>query len=516
MWPTTERKNNQCYWNQFRCGFTSNTFVKVEMRNWDVASLIFATRFLLVLGSSNSIVRRTFVFNQYVDIANVRRGGSVDGLLPPWGKQPVVVDMRNTTREVTLQNQAQTVTEVNSNCTPATTSSSVLAKIPQWKLSLPEPLRNKNSRSLQKLCMFGCIDIYVLGTAHVSNDSSADVQQLLSHIEPDCIFLELCDARMSLLGNQSNEPIKNVTMTFEKSLEANNVPRITWKERLSKWASRHIPPISSNNENNPSGTSIGNWFQTMSAVLLTSVQEDYAAQLGVELGGEFRCAHQYWYDQRQKHLRHHQAMDSMNHSLSHDWNNNEQRSTPHLILGDRPVQITLIRAWESLSWLARIKVCLGLVWSTLPFGKPSTEELRAWLASVMQNDGSDILSQSMDELRQSFPTLYTTIIAERDAWLAAKLIQTSHALIQSQNERQAIMGAEKSRRRRRSIVAVVGAGHVPGIVQWLTATQMEKTADQVLAELVTTKRWANDAVVQQELVPSWIYDVVEINTETNR
>ena len=76
--------------------------------------------------------------------------------------------------------------------------------------------------------------------------------------------------------------------------------------------------------------------------------------------------------------------------------------------------------------------------------------------------------------------------------------------------------ADRSRRRRRSIVAVVGAGHVPGIVQWLTATQMEKTADQVLAELVTTKRWANDAVVQQELVPSWIYDVVEINTETNR
>jgi hypothetical protein len=37
----------------------------------------------------------------------------------------------------------------------------------------------------------------------------------------------------------------------------------------------------------------------------------------------------------------------------------------------------------------------------------------------------------------------------------------------------------------------------------------------VLAELVTTKRWANDAVVQRELIPSWIFDVVEVNTETS-
>ncbi len=285
-------------------------------------------------------------------------------MLPPWGIHPVVVDMRNTTREAALQNQAQTVTEVNSNCTPATTSSPPLAKIPQWKLSLPESLRNKNPRSLQKLCMFGCIDIYILGTIHISNDSSADVQQLLSHIEPDCIFLELCDARMSLLGSHSNEPMKNVTTTFEKSLEANTVQRITWKERLSKWASRNIPPISSNHENNPSGTSVGNWFHP--AALLSSIHEDHAAQLGVELGGEFRCAYQYWYDQRQKQLRH-QSVDSTNHSLSHDWNNNEQRSTPRLILGDRPIQITLIRACgiivmvgtdQTLPWIGMVYITI--------------------------------------------------------------------------------------------------------------------------------------------------------------
>lgn len=483
------------------------------MRHWNfLHSLLINHLLLQVLGKQRFEIRRFWFVNRHVDHAHIPRGGSVDKLLPPWGIQPVLADTTNATRITTAENPVQSLSEVPSNNTPTSTSTTPRPKIPQWKLSLPEPLRSKNSQTIQKLCMFGCIDIYILGTAHVSNDSSADVQQLLSHIEPDCILLELCDARMSLLGNNNNnELMKNVTSTCDSLLDAKAVQNMTWKERFSKWKSRNG---TSNTDDHLPGTNSGSWFQTMSTVLLTSVQEDYAAQLGVELGGEFRCAHQYWFDRQQKQLQQQQQqLKDVENPSSNDKNSQTQRSPPHLILGDRPVQITLMRAWESLSWWARIKVCAGLVWSALPFGKPSTEELRAWLASVMQNDGSDILSQSLEELRQSFPTLHTTIIAERDAWLAAKIIQTSHAL-QIQYEQQQLVDSENDNNtRRRSIVAVVGAGHVPGIVQWLTAPRTEKTTEQVLAELVTTKRWAKDAVVQQELIPSWILDVVEVNTE---
>jgi pheromone shutdown protein TraB len=207
----------------------------------------------------------------------------------------------------------------------------------------------------------------------------------------------------------------------------------------------------------------------MCTVLLTSVQEDYANDLGVELGGEFRCAHQYWLG----------------------------KPNCHLILGDRPLSLTLVRAWESLSLFGRIKVMLGLLWSS--FRKPDPEELREWLRSVLR-DETDVLTESFLELRRHFPTLYTTIIEERDAWLAAKLVQTVRAL--------------QHTRRESTVVAIVGAGHMPGILQWLTAPPNASTPEEILRPLTVTRKWANDEVVQKTVAPAWIHEVTELNQET--
>jgi pheromone shutdown protein TraB len=351
-------------------------------------------------------------------------------------------------------------------------------RIPSWKAALPAPLCNKGPQALQKLSIAGNIDIYLLGTAHVSNDSSADVQLLLSQVDPDCIFVELCDARMSLMENHSS------LVNGDASGQENPAPKqgkVSWRERWRRRGTVHA------NHNPTTNNSPGNWFQTMSAALLTRVQEDYAEKLGVELGGEFKCAHSYW---RRKQEAACAVLPLPERT--------DRR--PHLILGDRPVQLTLVRAWESLSLWAKVKVCAGLLWSSLPFGKPNVEELRAWLASVMQTDGADILTQSLEELRRYFPTLYTTIIAERDAWLAAKLIQTCRALNPPQNP---------ERHKRQTIVAIVGAGHVPGIVHWLT-TRTTQTPEQVLSTLVTTQRWAKDETVQQTMIPNWIHEVVAV------
>jgi pheromone shutdown protein TraB len=64
-------------------------------------------------------------------------------------------------------------------------------------------------------------------------------------------------------------------------------------------------------------------------------------------------------------------------------------------------------------------------------------------------------------------------------------------------------------------VAIVGAGHVPGICDWLThgptvtpgSTTTTTTPEGVLAELVTTRRWAHDDVVQKQAIPMWIHEV---------
>ena len=323
---------------------------------------------------------------------------------------------------------------------------------PLWKQRLPEPLRSKGPKTFQKIRL-DQVDIYLLGTAHVSNDSSADTQALLTCTQPDCIFVELCDARIALLEGNSEDA--NQTTTTSEAADAPK--KATFWQKVTETQQ----------------VQGGSRLQALSTNLLTSVQEDYAEKLGVELGGEFRCAYRYWVAHPQR---------------------------PHLILGDRPLQLTLIRAWESLWWWPKIKVLVALLWSTVK--KPSTEEIREWLQSVMQEE-SDVLTESFSELRKHFPTLYETIVEERDAYLAAKLFQTCRAL----------NGVARQKGQRQSVVAIVGAGHVPGICQWLTEPSRKQTPEQVLAELVTTKRWANDEVVQKQMIPTWTTQVTELNDQ---
>jgi pheromone shutdown protein TraB len=92
--------------------------------------------------------------------------------------------------------------------------------------------------------------------------------------------------------------------------------------------------------------------------------------------------------------------------------------------------------------------------------------------------------------------LYSTIIEERDAWLAAKLVQTCRALQQG---------------RPNTMVAIIGAGHMHGVCRWLTTPPSNTTPEQVLSGLVATKRWANDEIVQKEAIPAWIHHVSELH-----
>jgi pheromone shutdown protein TraB len=316
----------------------------------------------------------------------------------------------------------------------------------KWRALLPDELRaKKSSKALQKLRL-GQTDIYLIGTAHVSTDSATDTRVLLNHVQPDCVFVELCDMRIGLLQASSDDddvdenpshvvvPPKNMTF-FQKVREA----------RAAE------------------GTSL---LFALSSVLLSSWQDDFAGELGVELGGEFKQAHKYWL----------------------------HKPDVHLILGDRPLTLTLYRAWESLSWWPKLKVIVGLFWSS--FKKPNKEEVKQWLESIMKEE-SDVLTKSMAELRKSFPTLYSTIIEERDAWLAAKLFQTCRALQQTGGPT--------------TMVAIIGAGHLQGVCRWLTTPPSNTTPEQVLTDLVATKRWANDEVVQNEAIPAWINHVSELH-----
>lgn len=371
--------------------------------------------------------------------------------------------------QATFKNDLIVLEEASQLIVSNNNTSNTSSPVASWRTAFPEPLRRKGSKTFQKLKL-GTVDIYLLGTAHVSNDSSAETRLLLHAVQPDCIFVELCDARMGLLlGMEEDSPSRDETSSQHGNNTTHDKDTSFWRRVQSTRQAQG-----------------GGRMQALSTVLLTSVQEQYAKELGVELGGEFHSAHQYWKETRQR----------IGMTIQ----------KPHLVLGDRPMAVTLIRAWESLTRWGKVKIMIGLIWSSL--FPPDKEEIRKWIDSIM-NEETDILTESFQDLRKHFPTLYLTIIEERDAWLAAKLVQTCRALSSSIVRYQ----QHEQAPRRPCVVAIVGAGHVPGICRYLTSPSItnQQSPEGILANLVTTKRWANDPIVQKEMIPSWVHDVSELN-----
>lgn len=106
-------------------------------------------------------------------------------------------------------------------------------------------------------------------------------------------------------------------------------------------------------------------------------------------------------------------------------------------LADRDVRVTLSRTWHQMGWWARIKLIFQLI---LSFG--DVDEIGA--EEVERLKQQDMLETILAEVGRSLPTIRKTLIDERDQYLAAK-IRTAPG---------------------QKIVAVVGAGHVPGILRY--------------------------------------------------
>ncbi len=105
---------------------------------------------------------------------------------------------------------------------------------------------------------------------------------------------------------------------------------------------------------------------------------------------------------------------------------------------DRDVQTTLRRAWRKSSFFGKNKL-LGLLMGSV-FDNEKVEATK-----IEDLKKKNELEAVMGELAKELPTVKQVLIDERDQYLATSLFQISG----------------------KKIVAVVGAGHVPGMVQWL-------------------------------------------------
>lgn len=254
------------------------------------------------------------------------------------------------------------------------------------------------------------------------------------------------------------------------------------------------------------------------SVLFTKIQSDYAKRLNVTIGGEFRSAFQSALLQ-QKEFWHEEYLNKINQGPLHLLESNiDHPMTAHqhsprihiqhhrgtrpcaIILGDRPVRITLSRAWESLRIFGKLKLVLCLLWSSIR--QPSEKELTEWMESILNDrtGKNDLMTKAMDELGKAFPSLKKVIIEERDNYMAAKLRQTAEMLI----------GMGDGDSHEKVVVAVVGAGHCSGMMAKLMDGSKTDAPEKILQTLVETNR---RKLNNDEELKSLVTDIVQLDYE---
>ena len=140
----------------------------------------------------------------------------------------------------------------------------------------------------------------------------------------------------------------------------------------------------------------------------------------------------------------------------------------HLILADRDVRITLQRTWNSLGFLAKIKVMGHLLIGLLLQEEISQEE-------VEKLKEGDALSEAMKALAYQSPELKRILINERDQYMAENIRKAPG----------------------QKVVAVVGAGHVAGLLKELERNHQLEILETVPPPSVIFKllKWIIPAVI---------------------
>ncbi|MGI5172880.1 TraB/GumN family protein [Treponema sp. OMZ 840] len=210
-------------------------------------------------------------------------------------------------------------------------------------------------------------------------------------------------------------------------------------------------------------------FIMMANLVLSSFQRRMGADVGVKPGDEMRSA----------------------------LNIAEELDIP-VVMADRPVQTTLRRAWAKNSLWGKVKLLSALLASAFEKEEISAEDIE-------NLKSSNEMDSMMAELAQYLPAVKEVLIDERDRYLASRIWEC----------------------RGNKTLAVLGAGHLPGVEKHLNAlaagTEQSNTADienvppagiggkiagwifpVLLAALIIAGFFTGGAATSVDMLVSWI------------
>jgi len=225
--------------------------------------------------------------------------------------------------------------------------------------------------------------VLLLAASHASATSAADADRVVREARPDAVVLELCRSRTGVLAEDGDGD--------EAPTKADN------PFALSGSLARSVR------------LSGGNPAALLIRLLLARSAAKVAAGLGAgRPGADARAAAS--------------AASAVGATL---------------VLGDRPIEITLSRAWRGMTWGQRCAVA-----SSLGSGPPPGVDAAS--VDALRRDPASLAAVA-ESLTTAAPPLATALLHERDEWLAWSLARS-----------RAVDGAGV-------VVGVLGAAHVRGV-----------------------------------------------------
>lgn len=142
-----------------------------------------------------------------------------------------------------------------------------------------------------------------------------------------------------------------------------------------------------------------------------------------------------------------------------------ERAVP-VWLVDREIGTTLRRAYRAHRWWERMPLIMGLFGSLLKREEISSEEIE-------RLKEGDVLETSFRELAQYSGQLHEKLIAERDEYMAQRLLAETAAAASRPTE----------------VLVVVGAGHLKGLSEALRNAPRDESRESELATTPAPARW---------------------------
>lgn len=228
--------------------------------------------------------------------------------------------------------------------------------------------------------------IWLVGTAHVSHESVAEVQRVIDEVDPDTVCIELCEPRYQALTDES------------------------------RWQNLDVFKVLRE----------GKTLFLLANLAVGAYQRRLGAKLGIKPGAELLAAAE--------------AAEARGARVE---------------LVDRDIHITLKRAWANVPFLRRMSL-LAAIGESL-FTRDDVEEV-----DIEQLKDQANLADMMAEFSRALPEVKEPLIDERDVYMVSRIREAP-------GER---------------IVAVVGAGHVPGMV-----ARFDEEIDREAITVIPSPKW---------------------------